>query len=479
MRITRAALPLLAMVVATTGALLGALPAQAAPITTSGPGSAKVVVSNDHFHPGERILLNGQGFSADPVSGSGGLPVLAVKVNDNDEGFPPGWNAGGADYVAEPAGEAGSVGYAAFAIQADGTFSGWIDVGTSQSPWETWLRFLGGSLTTVEGGQRLPAMSFKADISIISSDQAIAKATSTSHLPGGELAIELRNFQRADSAGGQKVAFKIDGAGDVLACVQTDAEGDASAVVPIPESLSGRTHELNVLAGTACGEGPQAPGRTVSIPFQLTEAAITSTTHTAGGTLTFTLGNFLRASGLGGQKVALKIDGVGDILKCVTTNAAGDATDSLSLPADLAVGSHTLNVLAGSACGAGAEAPARSFALPFNVTAPQAANPTVAKVKSAKATKKKVVLVLTPGTAASKIVIASKGKVKLAKKAKAPRKKVKLAKGSVGAAKNKVSLKLTAKGLKALRSNKTVKVTIKVTAKGAATHTKTLKLRLS
>lgn len=474
--LTRLVTGLVALTLGTAGALVfGAGPAQAAEVIAIGPGNVKVTISNDHFHPGERILLSGTGFVEDPGSGSGGNPVLALRVNDNEDDFPAGWEAGG-DIAETVYGADDREGFIPFEIE-NGSFSGWIDLPDSPSPLPTasWLRFLGGSLTTVQDGVKLPAMSFKGDIRLIPDTTETAWITSNSHIPNGSVAVQLRNFERQDGLGGQKVAFKIDGAGDILACAETDAEGDGSAVVPIPAELTGKDHKLNVLAGSACGEGPQPPSRPIALDFTLTEAAITSTTHTAGGKLTVKLSNFKNATGVGGQAVAFKIDGAGDVLTCIQTDGDGNKTGDVPIPASITTGAHVLNVLAGTACGAGQQPPGRMIPLAFDVT--DAADPTVARATGGSVNAKgtKVTLALKPGTAkTTKLVVKSKGKVKLpgAKK----KQLITVAKGSVGA-QTKVTLSLTKTGKKYFKKNKSLKVVVTSKAPGAAAKTKTFKVK--
>lgn len=473
MRSSRILTWLLALTLGTAGALVfGAGPAQAASVVVNGPGNVKVTVSNDHVHPGDRIQLSGEGFVPDLGSGSGGNPVLAIKINGDNPGWPEGWTAGGADYVANPEGDPGTPEFAAFKINDNGTFTGWLEVSGSQANWDTYLQFLGGSLTTVPGGVRLPAMAFRTDLRVLGENDAAAWITSNSHIPGGSVAVQLRNYERQDGQGGQKVAFKIDGTGDVLACIQTDAEGDGSGVVPIPSDLTGKDHQLNVLAGSACGEGPQAPGRVGALDFTLTEAAITSSTHAPGGKLTVKLSNFKNATGVGGQAVAFKIDGAGDVLACIQTDGDGNKTGDVPIPASIATGSHVLNVLAGTACGVGPQPPGRSIALPFDVT--EAATPTVARATGGSVKGTKLTLTLKPGTAATtKLVVKSKAKVKL----KGSKKKViTVAEGSAKG-QDKVSLTLSGAGKKYFRTHKALKVAVTSKAAGAKTVTKTFKVK--
>lgn len=108
-----------------------------------------------------------------------------------------------------------------------------------------------------------------AQATVVAPVAASATITSTLHVPNGTLAVSLRGFLRADGLGGQKVAFKIDRADPVLACVETDADGNADATIPLPATLASGQRELNVLAGSACGDGAQAPGRSIALAFSV------------------------------------------------------------------------------------------------------------------------------------------------------------------------------------------------------------------
>lgn len=247
------------MVAALLLALAGAGTATAAPLVVAAPGGAQLTIDKHSYLAGERITITGTGFTS--ITGGTGNPVIAVKVNDD---FPAGWTWGGASAHVDGGGP-GDEEYAAYEIQA-GAFTGWIDVSAGQAPWDTWLRFLGGSLST--GTNRLNPMSIRADIRIAGTTPT-ATVAGAAH-PGGGITVSLRDFMRADDLGGQKVAFKIDRAGDVIACVQTDAYGSADTTIPLPADITLGDHELNALAGNACGEGSQPPARGIHALFAVT-----------------------------------------------------------------------------------------------------------------------------------------------------------------------------------------------------------------
>ncbi len=408
------------------GLLVAATVAVAAPgqaAVTPLPGSnglgGTITLSDDHFHPGDVITIEGTGFTvAAGTESAPGRPVIGVKVQDDtyeDSGFP--WEAGGPSYLTSAGGGVeGQEGFAPFRIEADGTFEGTV---TIPDDWDVLgqsrLTFLGGSLTTEANGlgKKLPAQVTRIDFPILAPDQPWVEITSKNHTPGSfiadgkSLSVKLRNFKKA-GGGGQKVAFKIDGQDivvdgeTVLPCITTDADGDGQGTVPLPtaaNSLGGATeHTLNALAGTACGTavpgdaGFEAPGRMVARTFKVATGKITSTVHRPGGQVAVQLHNYLAASGFGGQKVAvLRIGGPTTVqIGCVTTNSLGNGTGSVTLPADTVPGEHALQFLAGTACGAGADAPGRSLRVPLTVTAaPVTPNPPV--VLTIKNTKKPTV----------------------------------------------------------------------------------------
>ena len=348
-----------------------------------------------------------------------------MKVNDADQ-FPPGWTWGGADaYTGGGGGPGGAEEFAAFEIKSGGTFSGWIDIGPSQAPWSTWLRFLGGALST--GDRTLAPMSFRAPIRV-AGDAATSTVTGGEPHPGGTLAVSLRDFMRADGDGGQKVAFKIDRAGDVIACVQTDAYGGADTTIPLPADIALGDHELNALAGNACGEGSQLPARGIHASFTVTEPA-----------------------------PAPDPDPV-------------PTPDPAPVPAPAPSPAP-----APAPASAPAPGPAITTAAPKKkVTAPAALVPTLLN----KATRMRVTL---RGAAPARTVITVTTAARVRVAAKGPRTVVTLARGVVKAKGRAVTLTLTAKGKRLLAARATgTKLRVKVVRapKGGAAATQTLVLRV-
>lgn len=368
-------------------AMLGAISAEAQTTPVTGPaGTGTVTINNDHFNPGDTIVVSGTGLVTDPATAANpGNPVIAVKLNGTDyESLPTfPWVAGGPSSI-DPSTlptQGGSGAYAAFEV-VNGSFSGTITIPanwTIGNQPRYYLTFLGGSLSTVSGGKVLSPMSANTDFVLLADDQQWASIGSVAHQQGSnradnlQISVKLRNYQRGDAAGGQKVAFTIDASGPVLACIQTDSEGDADAVVPLPSAedtaLAAGDHLLNVIAGTACGEGAQLPARSDALTFKVATAEVTSTSHHPGGTATVALKGYLKNGVFGGQRVALQIGESGAVTCFSQLDNTGAGTATVPIPAGLAPGEHELFVLAGSACGQGAEPPSRSITLPLSVTA--------------------------------------------------------------------------------------------------------------
>src|SRR5690606_38235418 len=84
-----------------------------------------------------------------------------------------------------------------------------------------------------------------------------------------------------NGSAGQKVALKVtskDGyAGPVALCVTTDTRGDGTGTLNLPSDLPLGTYTLNALAGSACGDGPQLPGRSLQASFEVTTPTLIAT----------------------------------------------------------------------------------------------------------------------------------------------------------------------------------------------------------
>lgn len=403
------------------GSLVAAFPTVASAMDTdvvvsNGTGGT-VTLDEDHVHPGDTIQVRGTGFFAQNPSGSG-MPVLAMKINGEQyEGDGPfKWSATGPSVV-DPDSlntQGGSDGYAAIAVAADGTFSADVTVPADWQPTgRHFLTFLGGTLSTAQsGGKVLAPQSFNTPFAVLADDEAYAEVTSVAHAQDSKntqsLDVSLRNFKRADGTAGQKVALELKGVPGVLGCVQTDADGDADATVPLPSksvaTLPAGVNTIVALAGTACGTGTELPARAgIAATFQLATFGVTSAQHVPGGTVSVALTGFTKAPLAGGQQVAIKADGGWNspVLACVETNIMGAGTATFTLPADAPLGTFTLNALAGTKCGAGSEAPGRSLQTPLTVTAaPPVVTPPVVTPP-----------VVTPPVVASDITVSRAAKV--------------------------------------------------------------------
>lgn len=123
-----------------------------------------------------------------------------------------------------------------------------------------------------------------ARVQVAAAPAAKATITGGNPAPGGALNVSLSGFLRDDAEGGQRVAFKVDGGGPVLACIATDAAGAGAGTVPLPADLAPGAHVLNVLAGTACGDGTQPPGRSLQVPFAVPAPPAPPAPPAGGGT---------------------------------------------------------------------------------------------------------------------------------------------------------------------------------------------------
>lgn len=127
------------------------------------------------------------------------------------------------------------------------------------------------------------------------------------------------------------------------------------------------TAVLLASAPTSAQAGPTAADGTPSTPT----AEIVTAVHHPGSPLTVELRGFVAEAGTAGQKVALRVTSeggyAGPLALCVGTDAAGNGEGTFDLPADLPLGTYTLNALAGTACDTGVEAPERAVTAPFEV----------------------------------------------------------------------------------------------------------------
>ena len=97
---------------------------------------------------------------------------------------------------------------------------------------------------------------------------------------GGTLTMRLENWRNINGTTGQKVGLKLGSPGaDTLACVQTDAAGNADVSVTVPAATPVGTAAVFLLAGTNCiagGEQSDLPAR-ILVPqptFTVTAAVV-------------------------------------------------------------------------------------------------------------------------------------------------------------------------------------------------------------
>ncbi len=97
---------------------------------------------------------------------------------------------------------------------------------------------------------------------------------------GGTLMMRLENWRNINGTAGQKVGLKLGSPGaDTLACVQTDAAGNADVSVTVPAATPVGTATVFLLAGTNCiagGEQSDLPAR-ILVPqptFAVTAAIV-------------------------------------------------------------------------------------------------------------------------------------------------------------------------------------------------------------
>ncbi len=300
---------------------------------------------------------------------------------------------------------------------------------------------------------------------------------------------------------GESVQPKIDGANAGSPLV-AGASGELAGNVTLP---AGATLGRKVL--TFVGATSTLAADTIEA-IAAPKVTINNSGLASAQTLKFTLKGFVRGfareDASWGQKVALRLDAGRDIIGCVSTDNDGNADGELALPAGLADGEHTLQVLAGSACvsGGSGDAPSRSVPTKFEVVNPRPAvvipdgtapapapapTPTPAgpagqRPSSLKPSgSSKLRLSLDAGMA-TKVVVSVKTKSKTTASGRGKKKIVTVVKSTtvrpVAGKARTVTLRLTADGKKLLRRLKSIKVVITVDPDGTgATTTRTITLR--
>jgi hypothetical protein len=299
-------------------------------------------------------------------------------------------------------------------------------------------------------------------------------------------------------APGEAVTVSVDGVASATTFTAS-ASGTVTAIAPV-----GSTHGARTVTLTAASGGAATTFTAIAPP----SAAVAAPTVTPGGTLGFTLTGWRRADGAGGQKVAVKIS-AGDILACVQTDADGNGSGSIPVPAGATPGATDLRLLAGTSCVSGGtqdDRPARSLSVPFTIVAAPAGDggpvvappvittpltpltpltvvavvtpPAAAKApKVAKATvaKAKLRIALSGGSGAkATVTVKTTKKVKVSAKARA--RVVTVASGSTTLKRGTLTLTLTKDGRAALKRYKKLPVVVRVAA-GRSVTVKTLTIR--
>ncbi|WP_445149772.1 hypothetical protein [Baekduia sp. Peel2402] len=354
-------------------------------------------------------------------------------------------------------------------VNGDGTIT--TPVPSGLAPGNYTMRVLAGA-SCVEGGTQNDLPGRMVPLTLNVSDTAPTQTAPALGGQGEAIALSGAGFTPGDAA----TAY-LDG---VAAGTQTVKDaGQVVITVSLKDAAPG-THVLRLRTASA---GTASTITIASAPA----GTITTTKVVPGGTLTVDVSGFRKGDGSGGQKVGIKIDS-GDVLGCVTTDADGKGTGTITVPASTTLGDHSVRLLAGTACVSGAavsEAPARSVQVSFTVLAPDptptdpkptdpkpappvtpggtttTAKPTAATVKKAQVKSGKLVLTLSGGTAKKvKVSVTTSVKVKLTRKGKA--KVVTLATATVTRA-GTVKLTLTKDGKALLKLHKKIKVKVKVT----------------
>lgn len=355
--------------------------AVAAPVTFDDQAStatgASLTIDEGVYTPGERIMLTGGGFHA--TSGTIGSPVVAIKPNEGqwhgaDHGGVEDWSYGGANAVPDPGGPAGED-YASFAASLGG-FGGWVRIPGDLPAGGHTLRILSGALST--GDARTDPVTFQGRFDVV--DLRLGLRSTAGPSPGtfygGRTFPAGANvvLEATGLAASAAVGVTIDGAPYGGAPLATDAGGalPASARLTLPAGIAAGDHRATFTIGADV----------VPVRFQVAPAptaVVLTPVVAAGGALTIRLANWVGIRG-DGQTVAVKVNGADPPAGCARTDASGNADVTVPLPASIAPGPATINLLAGTRCVAGGvqdDLPGRGLNPPptVTVTAPAAPPP--------------------------------------------------------------------------------------------------------
>jgi hypothetical protein len=328
-----------------------------------------------------------------------------------------------------------------------------------------------------------------------------ASLATTSVRPGGRLAVRVSNFIGL-GATGQKVAVVVDEV--VLACLQTDASGNASGVGTLPADTPIGSATVGFASGTSC-LGPTGAQDDLPLTRITQSLSVSATAPSLTAADTVAAGSALTLAGEGfgpSQAVAASLDGA-PLAASLTSSADGRIAGSVAIPASTPTGSHALLLNTGGASAVATftttaarppkeedppvveqpldapvvvaiTAPVQTPAVVVPpVPAPIVALPGAPLAKKITA-KGKTLKVTLSGKAApsASVVVTTDGKVGLGRKSKV----VMLAKGTTSRT-GVVSLTLTADGRKLLKSSKKIKVVVEISASGRTATKARLSLR--
>ncbi|MDQ8044035.1 MAG: hypothetical protein REI11_05485 [Patulibacter sp.] len=316
--------------------------------------------------------------------------------------------------------------------------------------------------------------------------------------PGGRFAFAFKDFLGVGGAG-QKVAVVVDEA--VLACVQADASGVGSGTAVLPATTATGTSTVGFASGTSCAgpTGPQndLPGTRVTSPLTVSATAPQLTapaTSPAGDPLTLTLDGFTPAA-----SATFTLDGA-PLEATATTDGAGAASVTATIPQAATVGVHTLVATTGTVSAVAVVDVTAATPLPTPTPTPDPTpvptptplpvvtpaptptpaprapdtplKPAVSAIGTVKLSGGKLAVSLKDAPAGTKVTVVTAGKVGTGKA-----KKVRTLASATAGKGASTALKLTADGRKLLRKGARVKVVVTVTAPGRAPVTKTITLR--
>ncbi|WP_022927407.1 hypothetical protein [Patulibacter americanus] len=537
-----AAVALLATLLAT----LFAAPAMALP--PGGPNEtrngATLTVNPTFVTPGGTVAFSGRGFTPGEV--------LVVKVDDGDvkptvvPPTPPGGVPNATD------------GFTWVTADGEGAVQGTVNLADTSANDQAKVASGKHHIRLISSSPR----SIHADFAVhpagpaqntLSADVAVAPAADQTVnwgdrgpfvdiaelVPGSLIPYRIKGFGPHQVVGVKVDDLNLPSAGipgGVWTTIQTDADGAASGLLTLPDTLGtprqGSTatpasphgdgsHWLRFLGGSlenAAGE--KGPSRSVAAAYSVDATASPRTADVAvaaqrGRSLSLTgtglqkrffyLSNTPGNSG-DGQTVTARLDGTGTPFD-VRANNDGTLTGAVPIPAGTSLGTHTVDLYVGFR--AGSDFPQAVYRRTFEVTEfvpdptpqPPAAPPTptviaipsrptptperAARVASTslKAAKNRIALKISRGSVARKVAVTvrTKAKVRVGKRKKV----VTLAKATTtvraGTAKQSttVKLKLTAQGRALLKRVTKVRVVVRVapTAKGAKATTRTVWLR--